>query len=145
MGVFVVNVRPRVLCKHFTSEFCYNQYFIAITLLLVHSCSPKRIASYFCQDLFKGLVSSLSLRWWDLLSTIHMLISEGASSPRLFVHPPLTLIQGWLHVAVQSSLQCSTVAAWTLSGFEPRALCFHFALAICTDVAGSCLLSDLAV
>lgn len=103
MGVFVLNVRPHV-CRASISpgNSTYNQYVIVVTILLIHSCGPKRIANYFCQDLFKVTgVTALSVMV-GLLSTIHILISEVASSARLFVHPPLPRIQGWLHVAVHS-------------------------------------------
>ena len=41
----------------------YNQYVIVVTILLIHSCGPKRIANYFCQDLFKVTgVTALSVR-----------------------------------------------------------------------------------
>lgn len=54
MGVFVLNARPHVCCAIISpmNSTC-NQYVIVITILLIHSCVLKRIANYFCQNLFK--------------------------------------------------------------------------------------------
>ena len=63
MTVFVLNVRPHVCCASISPvNSADNQYVIVITILLIHSCGPKRIANYFCQDLFKvTVVTALSV------------------------------------------------------------------------------------
>lgn len=82
MGVFVVNVRPHVCCA---SILPVNSAKISILLSLQSYSSTvvvrRGLLITFVRTYLKWLVPLLSLQWWDLLSTVHMLISEGASSP----------------------------------------------------------------
>lgn len=99
----------------------------------------------FVRTYLKWLVSQLSLWWWDLLSTTHMLILEVASSAWLFVHPPLPRIQGWLHMAVHSyGMHLQNTSHWGWPMAEPRVglhMASHWeANSWCTHKGGICFL-----
>lgn len=106
MGVFVMNVRPHVCCASISPvNSTYNQYFIVITILLIHSCGPKRTANYFCQDLFKVTGVTALAVMVGLAEHYPHANFRGSIITWLFVYPSFPLIQGWLPVAVQLSLQ----------------------------------------
>lgn len=140
-----MNVRPHVCCASISPvNSTYNQYFIVITILLIHSCGLKRTANYFCQDLFKVTgVTALSVMVGLAEHYPHADFRGSIITPA-FCTSFFSTDSRLAPCGCAAITSGSTVAVWNLSGFEPRALCFYLALGICTDVAGSCLLSDLA-